>query len=58
MQDDPEPIPSNYSPQLQDLIKKLMTKDQTQRPSAAEILKMDYVRERMQEFVDGQEQDA
>ena len=58
VQDDPEPIPSNYSPQLQDLIKKLMTKDQTQRPSAAEILKMDYVRERMQEFVDGQEQDA
>ena len=51
MQDDPDPIPTNYNPQLQELVNKLMTKDQKQRPSAAEILKMDYVREKMVEYV-------
>ena len=34
-----------------------MTKDQTKRPSTAEIFKMDYVRSRMQQFVENAEQD-
>ena len=53
--DDPDPIPDTYSPELQELVRKLMNKDQKKRPSTAEILKMDYVRQRMQQFVDDQE---
>ena len=48
MQDDPAPIPTSYSPSLQELISKLMAKDPAQRPSAPEILQMPYVRERLQ----------
>jgi len=33
---------------MQELVSKLMLKDQKKRPSTAEILKMDYVRSRMQ----------
>ena len=34
-----------------------MTKDPSKRPSSAEILKMPYVRERMQQFVENTEMD-
>ena len=50
--EEPDPIPDSYSPELRELLSKLLCKDQKQRPSAAEILKMDYVRERMQQFVE------
>jgi len=52
VQDEPDPIPDTYSSELQDLVTKLMNKDQSKRPSTAEILKMDYVRQRMQQFVE------
>ena len=55
VQDDPDPIPTTYSPELQELVRKLMNKDQKKRPSTAEILKMDYVRQGMQQFVENQE---
>ena len=48
VQDTPAPIPSTFSPQLQELITKLMAKDPAQRPSSVEILQMPYVRERLQ----------
>ena len=48
VQETPPPIPDNYSPELQELVSKLLTKDQKQRPTTAQILKMPYVRERMQ----------
>ena len=47
VQDEPDPIPSQYSPELQDLVRKLMTKNPANRPSTAEILKMPYVTARM-----------
>lgn len=52
VQDNPAPIPETYSPELQELVTKLLNKDQTQRPSAAEILKTEYVRQRMLQFVE------
>ena len=55
MQDEPEPIPDTYSAELRELISKLMTKNPAGRPSTAEILKMDYVRNRMQRFVEDAE---
>ena len=55
VQDDPEPIPDMYSAELRELVKKLMTKNPAERPSTAEILKMDYVRDRMQRFVEDAE---
>ena len=55
MQDEPSPIPDTYSPQLQELVTRLMTKKAADRPSTAEILKMPYVRERMQMFVESTE---
>ena len=57
VQEEPEPIPSHYSPELQDLVRQLMTKNPANRPSTAEILKMPYVRERMQQFVESTELD-
>ena len=55
VQDEPEPIPDTYSAELRELISKLMTKNPAGRPSTAEILKMDYVRNRMQRFVEDAE---
>jgi len=40
---------------MQELVSKLMLKDQKKRPSTAEILKMDYVRSRMQQFIEDAE---
>ncbi len=57
MQDNPDPIPNTYSTELQELVMKLMTKNPANRPSSAEILKMPYVRERMQQFVENTEMD-
>ena len=51
VQDQPDPIPSIYSSQLQALVTSMMQKNPALRPSAAEILQMPYVRERMQSFV-------
>ena len=55
MQDNPDPIPTTYSPELQELVLKLMTKNPAERPSTAEILKTSYVRDRMQQFVENTE---
>ena len=38
-------------------MQKLMTKNPAQRPSTSEILKMPYVSQRMQAFVENQEMD-
>lgn len=45
------PIPDQYSPELRDLVDKMLSKDPAERPSTSEILNMDYVRGKMQEFV-------
>lgn len=55
VQDDPEPIPDCYSPELRELTLKLLTKNPANRPSTSEILKMPYVSERMHAFVQSQE---
>lgn len=52
VQDQPEPIPNTYSAELQELVTMLLNKKQSERPSTAEILKMPYVRQRMQQFVE------
>lgn len=52
VKDDPEPIPDCYSPELRELVKKLMIKNPAERPSTSEILKMPYVSQRMQAFIE------
>jgi NIMA (never in mitosis gene a)-related kinase len=58
VQDNPEPIPDCYSPELRELVAKLLCKNPANRPSTAEILKMPYVTDRMRSFVENAEMDA
>jgi len=51
VQDKQDPIPSDYSKELADLIDLLLTKDPKNRPSVVQILKMDIVRQKMADFV-------
>ena len=43
-----------YSPELKDLVSKLLVKDQRKRPQVIDILRMPYVREKMLRFVENQ----
>jgi len=45
------PIPSSYSKELSDLIDMLLEKDPTKRPTIREILKMQLIRKKAEEFV-------
>jgi serine/threonine protein kinase len=47
-----EPIPDMYSKELACLIDLLLEKDPKNRPSVREILKMDLIRKKAQEFVE------
>lgn len=49
-----EPIPDIYSKELAALIDLLLEKDPSKRPSVREILKMDLIRKKAQEFVESQ----
>lgn len=41
------PIPTNYSQSLKSLVEQLLQKDQKKRPGIDQVLKFDYMRERM-----------
>ena len=43
-----------YSPELKDLVSKLLVKDEQKRPQVIDILRMPYVREKMLKFVQNQ----
>lgn len=43
-----------YSPELKDLVSKLLVKDEKKRPQVIDILRMPYVREKMLKFVQNQ----
>ena len=51
VQDKYEPIPDRYSPELQELIKKMLQKDSKDRPSIQDIIQMPLIRQKMQEFM-------
>ena len=51
VQDKYDPIPSQYSPELQSLINSLLNKNSAERPSVAQILQMPIVRAKMIDFV-------
>ena len=54
VQDKQEPIPEMYSADLRELINLMLDKDEKQRPSVIDILRMDFMREHMREFVETQ----
>lgn len=54
VQDKQEPIPDMYSADLRELINLMLDKDEKQRPSVIDILRMDFMREHMREFVETQ----
>jgi hypothetical protein len=43
-QDEPAPIPEEYSPDLQRLVTVLLSKDPGDRPGAAEVLALPFIR--------------
>uniref|UniRef100_A0A0G4GAF4 non-specific serine/threonine protein kinase n=1 Tax=Chromera velia CCMP2878 TaxID=1169474 RepID=A0A0G4GAF4_9ALVE len=47
-----EPLPSHFSPQVQGLVSRLLSKDAVDRPSAAQLLQDPYVKQHLQEFLD------
>jgi NIMA (never in mitosis gene a)-related kinase len=47
-----EPIPEIYSKDLNSLIPWILNKDESKRPSVAQILKQDLVKSYMEKFVD------
>jgi hypothetical protein len=49
-------LPTNYSLELRQLVGKMLSKDQTKRPTATQILQTDLCKKAMLEFVktDGQ----
>lgn len=49
--DQHKPIPDRYSKELGDLIERLLQKDPQKRPSVREILKMQLIRRKAEEFV-------
>jgi NIMA (never in mitosis gene a)-related kinase len=50
VQEKPDPIPDMYSKDIQCLIDMLLEKDPLKRPSVREILKMQLIRDKAQEF--------
>ena len=54
VQDKQEPIPEMYSADLRELINLMLDKDEKQRPSVIDILRMAFMREHMREFVETQ----
>ena len=54
VQEKPDPIPDTYSKDLRGLIDQMLNKNARERPSVAQILKMDVVKQKMMEFVQSQ----
>ncbi len=52
VQDKQEPIPSHYSDDMKNLVALLLNKNDKERPSALEILKVPFVQGHMRNFVE------
>ena len=52
VQDKQEPIPSSYSDEMKNLVSILLNKNDKERPSALEILKIPFVQQNMRLFVE------
>ena len=51
VEEEPEPIPDTYSPELQEIVKKLLTKDVASRPTISQLFEMPMIRAKMEEFI-------
>jgi len=51
VQDKQGPIPDRYSPEMQNLVTRLLVKDEKKRPQVLEILQMPFVQSHMMQFV-------
>jgi serine/threonine protein kinase len=52
VQDKHDPIPSTYSDEMKNLVTLLLNKNDKERPSALEILKIPFVQLHMRKFVE------
>lgn len=51
VREEPKPIQEVYSQELHDIVKLLLTKDVNLRPTIQQLLKIDYVRQFMEDFI-------
>lgn len=51
VREEPKPIQDVYSQELHDIVKLLLTKDVNLRPTIQQLLKIDYVRQFMEDFI-------